>query len=137
VAAFFGGQTVKDGSFCPIPTEELGNMDPERVFIQLERIGASLNWSKKKVRAMQGEFINYASWFEDRDLWTTGRISVLIASEYLQDQICRKVYSQGRGPRQRICLEGCSRALTDSRGAARLGPGIATDICAARSGRPA
>jgi len=61
-------------------------MDPERVFIQLERIGASLNWSKKTPRAMRGEFINYASWFEDHDLWTTGRTSVLIASEYPQDR---------------------------------------------------
>jgi len=55
VAAFLGGQKVKDGPFCPIPTEELEKMDPERVFIQLERIGGSLNWSKKKVRAMRGE----------------------------------------------------------------------------------
>jgi len=62
VAAFLGGQKLKDGPFCPIPTEELEKMDPERVFIQLERIGASPTWSKKKVRAMRGEFINYRSW---------------------------------------------------------------------------
>ena len=89
-------------------------MDPERVFIQLERIGASLNWSKKKVQAMRGEFINHRSWCEDHDVWTMGRTAVLIASEYVQDKKNLKVSSQGRGPRHRICLEGCSRALTDS-----------------------
>jgi len=61
VAAFLGGQKVKDCPLCPIPTKELEKMDPERVFIQLERIGASLNWLKKKVRAMRGEFFNYRS----------------------------------------------------------------------------
>jgi len=86
VAAFLGGQKLKDGPFCPIPTEELEKMDPERVFIQLERIGASLNWSKKKVQAMRGEFINYRSWCEDHDVWTMGRTAVLIASEYVQDK---------------------------------------------------
>jgi len=85
VAAFLGGQKVKDGPFCPIPTEELEKMDPERVFIQLECIGNSPTWSKKKVRAMRSEFINYRSWCEDCDVWMTGRTSVLIASEYLQD----------------------------------------------------
>ena len=35
---------------------------------------------------MRGEFINYRSWCHDRDVWTTGRTSVLIASEYLQDR---------------------------------------------------
>jgi len=39
-------------------------------------------WSNKTVRAIRGEFINYRSSCEDRDLWTTGGSSVLIASEY-------------------------------------------------------
>jgi len=129
-----GGQKVKDGPFCPIPTEKLEKMDPERVFVQLERIGASLNWSKKKAKAMRGEFINYRSWCEDHDMWTMGRTDcVRIRSRQKNLKVC----SQGWGPRQHICLEGCSRAPTDSRGATRLGPGNAGDICTARSGRPA